>query len=112
MVDPNFQATNVRWSGTPRAAAVDSEVPRGNVKPTDAGKSLATTQLEHDEVCHGGVFACRKNVYNESVETWSKSCREPFRVERGGYLVQTWMQCASRGVCHRASGLSSYGMPN
>ena len=23
MVDPNFQATNVRWSGTPRAAVVD-----------------------------------------------------------------------------------------
>ena len=29
MVDPNFQATNVRWSGTPRAAAVDLEVPTG-----------------------------------------------------------------------------------
>ena len=24
MVDPNFQANNVRWSGTPRVAAVDS----------------------------------------------------------------------------------------
>ena len=29
MVDPNFQATNVRWSGTPRAAAFDLEVPPG-----------------------------------------------------------------------------------
>ena len=29
MVDPNFQATNVRWSGTLRAAVVDSEVPLG-----------------------------------------------------------------------------------
>ena len=29
MVDPNFQATNVRWSGTPRAAAVDLEVHQG-----------------------------------------------------------------------------------
>jgi len=29
MVDPNFQATNVRWSGTPKAAAVDLEVPLG-----------------------------------------------------------------------------------
>ena len=27
MVDPNFQATNVRWSGKPRAAAVSLEVP-------------------------------------------------------------------------------------
>ena len=29
MVGPNFQATHVRWSGTPRAAVVDSEVPPG-----------------------------------------------------------------------------------
>ena len=29
MVDPNFQATNVRWCGTLRAAAVDLEVPPG-----------------------------------------------------------------------------------
>ena len=27
MVDPNFQDTHVRWSGTPRAAVVNSEVP-------------------------------------------------------------------------------------
>ena len=74
---------------------------KGNVKPTDAGKSLAATQLEHVEVCQGGVFACSKNVNNESAETRSKSCREPFHVERGGNLVQTRMQCALRGVCHR-----------
>jgi hypothetical protein len=53
---------------------------KGNVKPTDAGKSLATTQLEHVEVCHGGVFACSKSVHNESVETQrlqrAVSCRE------------------------------------
>ena len=29
MVDTNFQATNVRWSGTPRATAVELEVPPG-----------------------------------------------------------------------------------
>ena len=29
MVGPNFQATHVRWSGTPIAAVVDSEVPLG-----------------------------------------------------------------------------------
>ena len=29
MVGPNFQATHARWSGTPRAAVVDSEVPLG-----------------------------------------------------------------------------------
>ena len=29
MVDPNFQATNVRWSGTPRAAKVSLKVPPG-----------------------------------------------------------------------------------
>ena len=29
MVDPNFQATNMRCSGTSRAAAVNSEVPPG-----------------------------------------------------------------------------------
>ena len=34
----------------------------GNVKPTDAGKYLATTQLEHGEVCHGGVFTCSKSA--------------------------------------------------
>ena len=53
---------------------------KGNVKPTDAGKSLATTQLEHVEVCHGGVFACSKSVHNESVSIKelqrAVSCRE------------------------------------
>ena len=29
MVGPIFQATHARWSGTPRAAVVDSEVPLG-----------------------------------------------------------------------------------
>ena len=28
-VGPNFQATHVRWSDTPRAAATDMEVPSG-----------------------------------------------------------------------------------
>ena len=30
----------------------------GDVKPTYPPKSLATTPLEHVEVCRGGVFAC------------------------------------------------------
>ena len=29
MVGPNFQTTHARWSGTPKAAVVDSEVPLG-----------------------------------------------------------------------------------
>ena len=29
MVDPNFQDTHVRWSGTPRAAVVDYKAPLG-----------------------------------------------------------------------------------
>ena len=40
---------------------------RGNVEPTEAPKSPATTQLEHFEVCHDGVFACSKRVHNGSV---------------------------------------------
>ena len=66
MVDPNFQATSVRWCamawnaqsccGRLRGAA------KGDVEPTEAAKSPASTQLEHLEVCRGGVFACSKSA--------------------------------------------------
>ena len=75
---------------------------KGNVKPTDAGKSQATTQLEHVEVCHGGVFACSKGAMDASR---SKSCREPFRGEMSEIWGQTWSQRAWKGV------LTSYGWP-
>ena len=39
MVEPNFQVSHIRSSGTSSAAAGDSGVP--------SGKSPATTQLEH-----------------------------------------------------------------
>ena len=39
------------------------------------------------------MFACSKNVYNESVETRSKSCREPFRVERGKFSADVDAVC-------------------
>ena len=79
MVDPNFQATSVRWCamawyaqsccGRLRGAA------KGDVEPTEAAKSPASTQLEHFEVWHGGAFACSKCAMDAASRY--KSGREP-----------------------------------
>jgi hypothetical protein len=90
MVDTNFQATHVRWAGTPRAAAVGLEVPPGaTCSQPRAPESLASTQLASVEVCRGGVFACSIGAMDASR---SKSCREPFRGELRENWGQTWSQ--------------------
>ena len=107
MVDPNFQATSVRWCamawyaqsccGRLRGAA------KGDVGPTEAAKSPASTQLEHFEVWHGGAFACSKCAMDAASR--SKSGREPFRGDIRGMWKQTRAQCARMGL------LSSCGRP-
>ena len=72
------------------------------MKPTYAPKSPASTQLEHVEICHGGVFACSKSA-TEVNRSWSS--RESFRGEIRGIWWQTWAQRVRRGL------LASYGRP-
>ena len=74
----------------------------GDVKPTEAPKSPASTQLEHFEVCHGGVFACSKSAMEVNQ---SKSSREPFRGEIRGIWWRTWAQRVRRAL------LALYGRP-
>ena len=60
------------------------------MKPTEAAKSPATTELEHFEVC---VAECLLAVRVCTVEaSRSKSCREPFRGKSGENLGQTRVQ--------------------
>ena len=104
MVDPNFQATNVSeiaWIAQSCCGRLGCTA-RGNVKPSEAPKSPATTQLEHFEVCHDGVFACSKSATEVNR---SKSSRASFRGEIRGIWRQTCVQRVRRGV------LASYGRP-
>ena len=67
----------------------------GDVKPISAPKCPASTQLEHFEICHGGVFACSKSAMEVNQ---SKSSREPFRGEIRGIWWRTWAQRVRRAL--------------
>jgi hypothetical protein len=54
MVDPNFHVYVIAWHAQSCCGRLWGTA-RGDVEPTQAAKSLAT-ELEHFEVCHGGVF--------------------------------------------------------
>ena len=60
MGDSKFQATTVVLC---------------DVKPTEAAKSLVTTQLELVDVWHGGVFACSKSAMGKHLgQRAAESC--------------------------------------
>ena len=84
---------------------------RDDVKPTEAPKSPASTQLESVEVCRGQVFACSKvreqwlslgqiAAECQFVVRWEELGRRRGRSELG------------RGYWHHTGGLSSCGAPN
>ena len=114
MVDPNFQATSVRWCamawyaqsccGRLRGAA------KGDVEPTEAAKSPASTQLEHFEVWHGGAFACSKFAMDAASRLRATESRFVVILEgcggRRGRSEFGW------GYWHRVDGLSSCAAPN
>ena len=89
--DPNFQNHQfaIAWHAQSCCSRLEG-ITKGDMKPAQAVKRLATIQLGHFEVCHGGVFACSKCAMDAASR--SKSGREPLRGEIRGMWGQTRAQ--------------------
>ena len=110
MVDPNFQATSVRWCamawyaqsccGRFRGAA------KGDVEPTEAAKSPASIQLEHFEVWMA------ERLLAVSVCVCVRAAESRFVVILEGCGVRRGRNEFGWGYWHRVDGLSSCAAPN